>query len=158
VILERFLEGREFTVGVLGNYPNLEILPIVEIDHSSLPVGANPVYSYEAKWIWDTVDKPLKIFTCPAAVSPELEAEIRDLIAQTCRVLNIRDWARIDVRLDAAGRPNILEVNPLPGILPREEENSCLPKAARTAGYTYSQLIHRVIDIALERVGISDGR
>ena len=52
VIVEQFLTGREFTVGVLGNPPNLEILPIVEIDHSKLPPGAVPIYSYEAKWIY----------------------------------------------------------------------------------------------------------
>ncbi|MEE4311842.1 MAG: ATP-grasp domain-containing protein [candidate division KSB1 bacterium] len=153
VIIEQFLNGREFTVGVLGNYPNIEILPIVEIDHSSLPDNANPIYSYEAKWIWDTTDKPLRIFTCPAKLSNKLRDQIEKLVIRTCRILNIKDWARIDVRLDDKGTPNIIEVNPLPGILPREEENSCLPKAARTAGYSYSQLIHRVIDETFLRYG-----
>ena len=50
-------------------------------------------------------------------------------------VTGCRDWARIDVRIDSAGVPNIIEINPLPGILPNPEENSCLPKAARAAGY-----------------------
>jgi D-alanine-D-alanine ligase len=152
-ILEHFLTGREFTIGVLGNYPDIEILPIVEIDHSQLPQGATPIYSYEAKWIWDTPEKPLKIFTCPADISESLKKDIHTLIRQTCRVLHIRDWARIDVRLDETGRPNILECNPLPGILPTEEENSCLPKAARTAGYSYSQLLNRVVHEALKRNG-----
>jgi len=154
VIIEQFLGGLEFTVGILGNYPNLEILPIVAIDHSQLPEGAVPIYSYEAKWIWDTVEKPLKIFTCPADIPESLETEIRDLVKQTCKVLAIRDWARIDIRCDEEGKPHILEVNPLPGVLPKEEENSCLPKAARTAGYTYSQLIQRVVKEAVIRNGI----
>jgi D-alanine-D-alanine ligase len=154
VIVERFLSGREFTVGVLGNYPNLEILPIVEINHGMLPPGAAPIYSYEAKWIWDTPDKPLKIFSCPADLTADLKRRIEHVITRTCAILRIRDWSRIDVRLDEKGEPNILEVNPLPGILPDPEDNSCLPKAARTAGYTYSQLIHRVVDEACARYGL----
>ncbi len=153
-IVERFLTGREFTVGVLGNYPELEILPIVEIDHSQLPGGARPIYSYEAKWIWDTPAKPLDIFRCPAEISSDLQQKIEQVIVKTCRVFRIRDWARIDVRLDEKGEPNIIEINPLPGILPNPEDNSCLPKAARTAGYSYEQLINRVVFEASKRYGL----
>jgi D-alanine-D-alanine ligase len=154
-IVERFLTGREFTVGVLGNPPRLEVLPIVEIDHSLLPPGAHPIYSYEAKWIWDTPDRPLEIFKCPARIPDALRAEIERLVTETCRVLRVRDWARIDVRLDEAGRPHVLEVNPLPGVLPNPEDNSCLPKAARTAGYSYEDLILRVVDEAARRWGLA---
>ncbi|MDD8020116.1 MAG: ATP-grasp domain-containing protein [Acidobacteriota bacterium] len=153
-IVERFLSGREFTVGVLGNYPRLEILPIVEIDHSQLPAGARPIYSYEAKWVWDTPDKPLDIFCCPADISSDLEQKIKQVIVKTCRLFRIRDWARIDVRLDENGEPNIIEINPLPGILPKPEDNSCLPKAARAAGYAYEQLINRVVEEASRRYGL----
>ena len=59
--------------------------------------------------------------------------------------------------LDERGEPNILEVNPLPGILPKPEDNSCLPKAARTAGYTYDGLILRVADEAAARWGLAGG-
>jgi D-alanine-D-alanine ligase len=158
VIVERFLSGREFTVGVLGNAPNAEILPIVEIDHSQLPAGAAPIYSYEAKWLWDTPAEPLKIFQCPAPVPAVLRAKIENVVARTCAVLRVRDWCRIDVRLDDKGEPNILEVNPLPGILPNPEDNSCLPKAARTAGYSYSDLIHRVVEEASKRHGLRPTR
>jgi D-alanine-D-alanine ligase len=157
-IVERFLGGREFTVGVLGNAPNYEVLPIVEIDHGQLPSGAAPIYSYEAKWVWDTPEKPLDIFKCPAPVNPVLKAKIENVVARTCAVLRIRDWCRVDVRLDEKGEPNILEVNPLPGILPNPEDNSCLPKAARTAGYSYSDLIHRVVEEASRRYGLRQTR
>jgi len=153
-IVERFLTGREFTVGALGNYPHLEVLPIVEIDHSQLPKGAMPIYSYEAKWIWDRPEQPLKIFKCPARISSTLKRRMEDIVKETCRILRIRDWCRIDIRLDALGKPNILEVNPLPGILPNPEDNSCLPKAARSAGYSYSALIHRVVNEACVRCGL----
>lgn len=151
VIIEQFLPGREFTAGVLGNNPDYEILPVVEIDYSELPAGAEPIYSYEAKWIWDTPDRPLGIFHCPATIPARLEQKIREIVCRTCTLLRIKDWCRIDLRLDGAGEPNVIEVNPLPGILPRPEDNSCLPKAARAAGYTYRDLINRVVDEALKR-------
>lgn len=154
VIVEEFLDGREFTVGVLGNSPNLEILPIVEIDHSQLPPGAAPIYSYEAKWVWDTREKPLKIFQCPAQVDAVLERKIRELINRVYKVLRLRDWSRIDIRLDVQGEPQVIEVNPLPGILPNPDDNSCLPKAARAAGYSYNKLIQRVVDEAAARYGL----
>ena len=157
-IVERFIGGREFTVGVLGNYPDVEVLPIVEIDHSQLPRGAAPIYSYEAKWIWDTPAKPLEIFHCPADIPEELRRRIEHLVTRTVSVLRVRDWCRIDVRLDDAGVPNILEVNPIPGVLPNPEDNSCLPKAARTAGYSYSDLIHRVVEEASKRYGLRPTR
>ncbi|MBN1221735.1 MAG: ATP-grasp domain-containing protein [Candidatus Aminicenantes bacterium] len=154
VIIEQFLSGREFTIGVLGNYPNLEILPIVEIDHSQLPKGATPIYSYEAKWIWDQPHQPLKIFDCPAKITYALKNQIEELIRRTVQALKLKDWCRIDVRLDQNSEPNILEVNPLPGILPNPEDNSCLPKAARSSGYSYSTLIHRVVEEAILRYGL----
>jgi D-alanine-D-alanine ligase len=69
-------------------------------------------------------------------------------------VLGCRDWSRIDVRLDSAGVPNIVEVNPLPGILPNPEDNSCLPKAARAAGLSYDQLIQSALIHAAERYSL----
>jgi len=155
-IVERFLTGREFTIGILGNGAEMEILPVVEIDYSQLPAGASPIYSYEAKWIWDRPEKPLEIFRCPAQISPPLEQSIHQLVRRACKVLRIRDWCRIDVRLDETGTPHILELNPLPGILPNPEDNSCLPKAARAAGYSYSQLIQRVVIEAMRRQGVSE--
>ncbi len=154
-IVERFLPGREFTVGVLGTVPAHEILPIVEIDYRLLPSGANPIYSYEAKWIWDTPDQPLEIFRCPADIPAALRSRIEAAVTAACRVLRIKDWCRIDIRLDEEEVPHILEVNPLPGILPRPEDNSCLPKAARTAGYSYDDLILRVADEARARYGMN---
>lgn len=153
-LVEEFLPGREFTVGILGNGTAARVLPIVEIKFDALPRGVNPIYSYEAKWIWDTTDRPLEIFECPAQLTPGLNEAIETVCMSAYRVLGCRDWSRIDVRLDGNGRPNILEVNPLPGILPRPEDNSCLPKAARAAGMNYNQLINTVLDIAMDRYGL----
>jgi D-alanine-D-alanine ligase len=153
-LVEEFLPGREFTVAVIGNNGDTRTLPIVEILFDSLPQGVNPIYSYEAKWIWDRTENPLKIFECPARLSAELQADIEDACLRAYSVLRCRDWCRIDVRLDAAGRPHIMEMNPLPGILPKPEDNSCFPKAARAAGMDYSQLINTVLDIACKRHGL----
>jgi len=153
-LVEEYLPGREFTVAILGNGDEAITLPIVEIKFDSLPAGVNPIYSYEAKWVWDQSSNPLKIFECPAQLSPELQAEIERVCLASYRILRCRDWCRVDVRLDAGGRPHILELNPLPGILPKPEDNSCFPKAARAAGMSYNELLNGVLDIACRRYGI----
>jgi D-alanine-D-alanine ligase len=151
VLVEEFLPGAEFTCGVLGNGNAAQVLPLVGMRFDALPPGAVPVYGYEAKWVWDTRDRPLEIFECPAQVSPELQRAIEDVALRAYRALGCRDWSRIDVRLDAAGRPHVIEINPLPGILPDPAENSCLPKAARAAGMTYDELIQACLAHAAER-------
>jgi len=153
-LVEEYLPGREFTVAILGNGDEARALPIVEIKFDSLPKGVNPIYSYEAKWIWDDTSKPLEIFQCPAQLDPVLQAEIERICLMAYRIVRCRDWCRIDVRLDADNRPHIMELNPLPGILPRPEQNSCFPKAARAAGLTYDRLINAVLDIACRRYGL----
>ncbi|NCO51754.1 MAG: ATP-grasp domain-containing protein [Deltaproteobacteria bacterium] len=153
-LVEEFLSGREFTVAMLGNGPDLQILPLVEIDFSTLPAGANPIYSYEAKWLWDTEAAPLQIFHCPAPLEPLLKRNIEDLCRKAFHHLGCRDWCRIDLRLDSDGHPQIIEVNPLPGVLPRPEQNSCFPKAARAAGLSYQQMILSVVDAACVRLGL----
>jgi len=154
VIAEAFLTGAEFTCGVLGNGEKARVLPIVAINFDSLPSGAVPIYGFEAKWIWDTPEDPLDIFQCPARVDGALQSAIEDVVLRAYRVLGCRDWSRIDVRLDSAGVPNIVEVNPLPGILPNPEDNSCLPKAARAAGLSYDRLIQSALMHAAERYSL----
>jgi D-alanine-D-alanine ligase len=156
-LIEEFLPGREFTVALLGNGAELHALPIVEINFASLPHGVNPIYSFEAKWLWDREDDPLPIFTCPAKIDTALQQEIETVCRQAFLALGCRDWCRIDVRLDAAGHPQVIELNPLPGILPRPEQNSCFPKAARAAGLNYDELILAVVETASRRLGISNG-
>lgn len=153
-LVEEYLEGREFTVALLGNGEDVNVLPIVEMRFDSLPRGVNPIYSYEAKWIWDQAQSPLDIFDCPAKISPALQEEIEIMCRKAFKALRCRDWCRIDVRLDGPGKPHILELNPLPGVDPKPEDNSCFPKAARTAGMTYNQLIQTVLHLAAQRYGI----
>jgi len=153
-LVERFLPGREFTCAILGNGADARVLPIVEIVFEALPDGAAPIYGYEAKWVWDTPDAPLEIFRCPADLNPALATAIERAALAAFHALGCRDWARVDLRLDEHGRPHVLEINPLPGILPDPRQNSCFPKAARAAGMSYDDLILRVLHIALERYGM----
>src|SRR5437764_1227313 len=155
VLVEEFLPGGEFTCGVLGNGSDARVLPIVGMNFGALPQGSVPIYGYEAKWIWDRPERPLEIFTCPAPVSETLRSAIERVVLRAYRVLGCRDWARVDVRLDADGVPNIVEVNPLPGILPDPADNSCLPKAARAAGLSYDELIQSCLLHAADRCGIA---
>ena len=154
-LVERWLPGREFTCAILGNGRDARVLPVVEVDFGALPRGAAPLYSYEAKWVWDTPDKPLEIFRCPAVVPRGLAREIERTVLAAYRVLRCRDWARIDVRCDAGGVPHVLEVNPLPGILPDPEMNSCFPKAARAAGLDYGSMIRAVLSAGAARYGLA---
>lgn len=153
-LIEEFLPGREFTVGILGNGRSAFALPIVEIRFDALPAGALPVYGYEAKWVWDRADQPLAMFECPARMDASLSEAVGQVALAAYHALGCRDWGRIDVRLDATGAPQVIEVNPLPGILPDPRQNSCLPKAARAAGIEYDDLILAVLDLALERYGM----
>ncbi len=153
-IIEDFLDGREFTVALLGNGDNVRVLPIVGINLDCLPKDFPKIYSYEVKWYFDTRENKLDIFTCPAKISEKLTKRIEEICKQAYKALRIRDWARMDVRCDSNDNPYIIEINPLPGILPDPDDNSCFPKAAREVGIDYDGLIQSVLNLAIERYGI----
>lgn len=153
-LVEEFLPGREFTVAIIGNDDEAETLPIVEISYQDFPNDFVPIYSYEAKWILDTRDKPLNVFSCPAKIDTHLERKIRMTALEAYKLLRCRDWSRIDMRLDKNNIPNIIEINPLPGILPNPEDNSCFPKAARTSGLSYTEMINKVLYAAAKRYNL----
>jgi len=143
VIVEEFLEGREFTVALLGNKP--EVLPIIELDFSSLPEEKR-FDCFEVKWYLDD-DK----LVCPAQIDAELKQRIEETAVKTFRALRCRDLCRIDMRLDAGGVPNVIDVNPLPGLAPDPRENSRFPKACYTAGMSYDEIIWSIVDAAVMR-------
>jgi D-alanine-D-alanine ligase len=154
VIVETYLPGPEFTVAILGNGVEARCLPVVAFDFGALPAGAAPVYGYEAKWVWDTPQRPLEIFHCPPPpdVAAPLYREIEQLALDAYHALACRDWCRVDVRVDRFGVPNVIELNPLPGIIPDPAMNSCFPKAASVAGYTYDELVQEVVRIGWKRI------
>jgi D-alanine-D-alanine ligase len=143
-LVEEFLPGREFNIGVLFDG---EILPLAEVEYRLAP-GLPRVVTYEAKWMtgsaWDLAT-PVK---CPAEnVDSALAARLREIAGLAYRALGCRDYARVDVRLDAAGSPCILEVNPNPDISP----DAGLARAAARGGIEYDELIARIVRAALSR-------
>ena len=150
-LIEEFLPGREFTVAILGNGELAQALPIVEINYNKFPEGVAPLYSYEAKWILDTKESNFDVFECPAKLDTKLADEIKNTALEAYKVLNCKDWSRVDLRLDKNNVPNIIEINPLPGIMPDPTENSSFPKAARAAGMDYNQMILSVLFAAAQR-------
>jgi D-alanine-D-alanine ligase len=151
VLVEQFLSGREFTVAIIGNNPP-RVLPVVEVLFDDLPQGVNKMDSYEAKWVWDDPKKPLDCLACPAKISKRMEHAITKVSLEAFKVLDCRDWSRLDIRLDDEGTPNVLEINALPGVIPDPKCNSRFPKAARTAGLDYNRMILGVLDAAVQRL------
>lgn len=152
VLAEAYLPGDEFTVAVLGNGAETRALPIIRFRFETLPAGAMPIMGYEAKWVWDDPTAPLDVLECPARVPAPLAERVARTGVAAARALGCRDWARVDLRLDAAGVPQVVEVNPLPGIIPDPADNSCFPCAARAAGLSYDELIQEVTRIAWRRI------
>ena len=148
-IVEEFLDGREFNVAVLGCDKTLRTLPPSEIDYSGFPEGEPKICGYEAKWF---TDSPLYIKSppvCPANVTDELAAELSDVARRAYEALNCCDYARVDMRLGADGKPRVLEVNPNPDI----STDAGLARAARAVGFEYHQLIGEIIKLAAIRYG-----
>jgi len=147
VLAEEYVDGREFTVALIGNKP--EVLPLIELDFSLLPDNAPKFDCYEVKWYLDD-DK----IRCPANIDANLAKKINKIAVKTFKVLDCRDLCRIDIRLDDNGVPNVLDVNPLPGLTPDPKENSRFPKACYTAGMSYKEIIGRILFSAIERYKI----
>ncbi len=152
VLAEAYLPGEEFTVAILGNDPAPRCLPTIRYRFEGLPAGALPIMGYEAKWVWDVPGASLDVLECPAAIPAALDRQVQRVALAAYRALGCRDWARVDVRLDAAGVPLVVEVNPLPGIIPDLSANSCFPNAAHAAGIGYDELIQTVTRIAWRRL------
>ena len=136
ILVEEYIEGREFTLGMLGD----EVLPIVEI------VSPTGFYSNEQK-----EDLESEVYrVCPAHLPAEKTEEFRKLALKAKNALELEDVCRMDMRMDAAGNPYILEVNPIPLMHPDPEQAS-LVYAARAAGYSYQDIIRKIIESAVKR-------
>ncbi|MBN2422838.1 KamA family radical SAM protein [Candidatus Woesearchaeota archaeon] len=153
-LAEEFLEGREFTVSILGNNPP-RVLPIVEVTFDYLPENVNKFDSYEVKWYWDNPSNPINPIICPANISKQLESKLKTVALKTYKALGCVDLCRIDIRLDNRGIPNVLEVNALPGLMPDPKENSRFPKACFAAGMSYDDIILEILNSAMKRYGLT---
>ncbi len=141
-LVEGYLPGREFTVGLLGER-NPRVLPPMEIVFLDKR-RKRPVYAFEHKQDWS---KEIRYDT-PAKVDAALERELAKAALTAFHALGCRDVARVDLRLDAAGRVNFVELNPLPGLSPGWSD-LCL--IAASAGIEYRDLIGRILAPAIRR-------
>lgn len=131
VLVERMVHGRELTVGILGD----AALPVVEI------VPREGFYDYSNKYTAGRTD-----YFCPAELGAETTARVQAAALAAHRALGCEVYSRVDVLLDAAGAPWVLEANTIPGMT----ETSLLPKAAREAGLEFGPLCERIIELSLE--------
>ena len=150
VLIEEYVEGRELYVGVLGNdMPTA--LPVVELDLSKLPVGTPRIAGAEVKW-----GKGTRAYReTKSAIAEDLPDETITLLQTTAiavfQALELRDYARIDMRLRPDGRVAVIEANPNPWLASKAE----FAMAARKSGRNYTQLIEEIVDLALARYGVA---
>ncbi|MDW7656266.1 MAG: ATP-grasp domain-containing protein [Bacillota bacterium] len=148
MLVESFIRGREFTVGLLGNGRDLHVFRPMEIIYLD---QNNPfsTYNYTVKQNWQQMVR----YACPATIDPAVENR---LIKDACKIFNrlgCRDFARIDFRLDEAGCPWFIEINPLPGLAPGYSD---YPMLAEANGMAYPILIQTILRTALKRYAISE--
>jgi D-alanine-D-alanine ligase len=147
VLIEEYIEGREIYGAVLGNNENAEVLPMVELDLSKLPKGTPRIAGSEVKWEKDT--EAYKV--TKSAPAEDLEEKVAEKLASTAmsafRALKLRDYARIDMRLNAKGEVYVIEANPNPWL----SSNSEFYMAAKKSGRSYTDMIERIVELARQR-------
>ncbi len=147
ILVEEFLPGNDFTVGIIGNPPeSYTVLPIIEEDYSALPPDLPRICGYEAKWLPDSPYWQIK--SVPAQLPEETEKLVIECCLKLFERLECRDYARFDWRLDAQSNPKILEVNPNPGWC----WDGHLAKMSKVAGISYSQMLGMILRAAEDRL------
>lgn len=137
VLVEEFIPGRELTIGLVGN-GDLEALPIVEIDLKGDPSAIQTDT--------DKLIAPHRL-VCPAPLAEDQTTGLQELAKRAFRTLDLRDSARVDLRLNAENKPYILEINSMVSLGPTGKYSL----AAQTAGYTYESMVNRLLDVAVTR-------
>ncbi len=143
-LVEEFIDGREFNVGVIGN-DEKEVMPISEITFDGLPEGKPKIVNYSAKWDEDSIDYKETKRSCPAKVDEELANQLRDLAIKAGEIFGCESYFRVDFRVDKNNNPYILEVNQNPDI----SDDAGLAAMAEVAGYSYKGLIDKVVKEAM---------
>ena len=139
-LIEQYVHGREVCVGLLGNAP-VSVLPAVELHFGA---RGNRLVTSDDKY-HATADEPEKL--CPAPLEPELARELDEIALATFRACHCRDYARVDIRIDANGRPFVLEINSMASL----GAGGCYVRAAAVARYDFAALIDRIVEVAWQR-------
>jgi len=132
VLAEKFIDGAEFTVGILGD----EALPLIRL----APAPDKAFYDFDAKYIRNDTQ-----YHCPAGLPNEQEMALRQLALDAFRLVGGRGWGRVDLMLDSLGNPYLLEVNTSPGMT----DHSLVPMAARVAGMDFDALCLKILEQTL---------
>lgn len=141
VIVEEFLPGREFTVGLLGTAEKARVIGTMEVE--VLPEAGGNIYSFETK------EKCEELVRYAPLKDMELRREVEELALGSYIALGCRDAARVDIRIDSSGSPSFMEVNTLPGLHPTHSD---LPMIATQEGMSYAELIGAIISSAMKRM------
>ncbi|MCJ7623132.1 MAG: ATP-grasp domain-containing protein [Anaerolineaceae bacterium] len=139
ILIEPYIEGREFTASVLGR----QVLPIIEI------ISPTGYYSHGQK----EDEKSAVYRVCPAEISEEKKQEIERTALEAMEALELHDWCRMDLRMDKDNHAYILEVNPLPLMFPDPEQASYV-FSSQVAGYSYTEMVNKIVEVASERLGL----
>jgi D-alanine-D-alanine ligase len=148
VLIEEYIEGREIYVAVLGNR-DPEALPIVELDLSRLPEGTPRIAGTEVKWEEGTAAYRTTQPFFPDDLDEDTERRLKEIACAAYQALKLRDYGRIDIRLDGEGKAHVIEVNPNPWLLSTAE----FAKAAKKSGRSHCELISQIVDLAMARYG-----
>lgn len=145
-LCEEFIDGRELNVAVLGD-ENPVALPISEIDFSLMPDHLYNIVSYQAKWdpFHEAYHKTIPI--CPAKLPKKIETKAKEIAVKAFRIMGVRDYARVDMRLGKDNKLYVLEVNPNPDLT----EDAGFMRSAKAAGYSYVRTLTKIIMLAYKR-------
>jgi len=144
-LVEEFIKGTEFTVAVIGNNPPAA-MPVVQYAIAGKTSLGNEFYSYHH------VAEKLVEHICPAPIDEKMATRLKDLALQVYRSVDCRDFGRVDFRVDEAGNPYVLEINPLPNLNP----DDVFVLFGRAVGMSYDQIINRIVNEALVRLGLGE--
>jgi D-alanine-D-alanine ligase len=148
-LVEEFVDGRELNVALLGSGDAAEVLPLSEIDFSRVPAGRPRILTYAAKW--DVASEEYE--TTPSVGARPLEKELERRVHAVARAayaaLRLSGYGRVDLRLDPARGPLVIDVNPNPDLSP----DAGFAKAARRAGLSHADIVRRIVEDALRRAG-----
>jgi D-alanine-D-alanine ligase len=146
LIAEEYVWGREFNVSILG-YPSPRVLPIAEIDFSTFPEGLFPIVGYRAKWDASSIEYQHTPRIFPQVLSSSLQQGIEGVALQCFRLLMLRDYGRIDMKVDEDGQIYVLEANANPCLSP----DAGFAAAAREAGIAYVDIVKTLVEFVEKR-------
>jgi D-alanine-D-alanine ligase len=145
-LVEEYIEGRELNAAVLGD-KEPQVLPISEIDFSSMPDYLHNIVSFQAKWDPNHESFRRTVPVCPAVLPKSLQAEVIEISLKAFKIMGCRDYARVDIRLSEDNKLYVLEVNPNPDL----SRDSGFARSAEASGLSYSQTLKKIVEFAWAR-------